>query len=145
MGCRTSRGRIFAPLLLCIYLITAVVLLLNMLIAMMAKTFDKVWEAQGARAPPRPPTDLSSPANRRCTLTRLGPDLVAENYQYIFSMTVLEWQTKPIPPPLLAPLRLPELVWRRCFPSAVTAALHRTARSHLPHRASHRRQRFCAA
>ncbi|KAL1527432.1 hypothetical protein AB1Y20_016098 [Prymnesium parvum] len=64
-------------MLLTIYLLTAVVVLLNMLIAMMAKSFEKVWEAQ------------------------------AQNYQYIFAMTVVEWEALPTAPPPLSLLNLP--------------------------------------
>ena len=80
----TSRP-VAATLLFTIYLLASVVLLLNMLIAMMAKTFDKVWEAQ------------------------------AQNYQYIFSLTVVEWEEKPVAPTPLTLLEVPYRLLRYCF------------------------------
>merc|ERR1711871_646797 len=53
------------------------VLLFNMLIAMMAKTFDTVWEAQEL------------------------------NYQFLLAQTVLSWRSQPTNPPPLNVLRMP--------------------------------------
>ena len=63
--------------LLGLYLILAVIMLVNMLIAMMAKTFDVVWESQ------------------------------ALNYQFVFARTVLSWADKPATPPPLLLLTVP--------------------------------------
>ena len=53
------------------------VLLINMLIAMMAKTFDHVWEAQEL------------------------------NYQFLLAQTVLTWRSQPTNPPPFNVLRIP--------------------------------------
>ena len=42
----TSHFAVTATFFLGLYLVLAVILLINMLIAMMAKTFDLVWEQQ---------------------------------------------------------------------------------------------------
>ena len=57
------------------------VLLFNMLIAMMAKTFDTVWEAQEL------------------------------NYQFLLAQTVLTWRTQPTNPPPFNALRVPYYVF----------------------------------
>jgi len=57
--------------------VLAVVMLVNMLIAMMAKTFDVVWESQ------------------------------AQSYQFVFARTVLSWADKPATPPPLLLLTVP--------------------------------------
>ena len=66
-----------AVMLLATFQISTSLLLVNMLIAMMAKTFDNVWEAQEV------------------------------NYMYLFACTVAEWQLQPLVPPPLNLLSLP--------------------------------------
>ena len=66
-----------ATSLMSIYLMLAVVLLMNMLIAQMSKTFDNVWEAQ------------------------------ALEYQFISAQLVLQWAALPPAPPPLSLLGLP--------------------------------------
>ena len=56
------------------------VLLFNMLIAMMAKTFDHVWEQQEL------------------------------NYQFMLAQTVLTWRAQPTTPPPLNLLAIPYIV-----------------------------------
>lgn len=66
-----------ATSLMSVYLMLAVVLLMNMLIAQMSKTFDNVWEAQ------------------------------ALEYQFISAQLVLQWAALPPAPPPLSLLGLP--------------------------------------
>ena len=73
-----------AVILLATFQISTSLLLVNMLIAMMAKTFDNVWEAQEV------------------------------NYMYLFACTVAEWQLQPLVPPPLNLLTLPYDTYMAC-------------------------------
>ena len=74
---RGTEHWIVAPLMLYLFLLLAVVLLLNMLIAMMAKSFDNIYEAQ------------------------------ALSWQLMFAQLVLTWEAQPGEPPPFTLLRLP--------------------------------------
>mmetsp|Transcript_39735 Transcript_39735/g.96461 ORF Transcript_39735/g.96461 Transcript_39735/m.96461 type:complete len:624 (-) Transcript_39735:543-2414(-) len=85
LDCLFGRGSYTAYALTVLYTVLVAWLLLNMLIAMMAKTFDNVWES------------------------------AEENYMFTRAQLVLNWSDASLVPPPLSLLSLPYTISRRVF------------------------------